>query len=115
MTLKINPPQSLKKKQESHKFSNDKNVKHDKKTFTDGANKHLPLEQELNEDVNLGKIYPWNDSSVRGDVTKLFNIRLSEPDWLKLKYLSDKTGDSMHSICLDVLIPAIHRRLKKKI
>jgi len=115
MPLKANPPNTLKKQPEPNFNLNlEKNLKEQKKEFVQEANKHSPIKEIISSGQgDSEKIYPWNTPSVREDVTKLFNIRLSEPDWLKLKYLSDQTNESMHAICLDILIPTMSRRLKK--
>ncbi len=84
-----------------------------RKDFVREANKHKPLE-EINQSQGTAQInYPWNESQVRNDVTRLFNLRLSEPDWLKLKFIADHTNQSMHALCLDVLIPSINKKIKK--
>lgn len=109
--MKLTPPNVQKKNlQQSNKIEKDS-----KKDFVDGAGKHIPLEDKnLEEKVSFrDPDYPWNQPGVRKDVTRLFNLRLSEPDWLKLKFISDKTDESMHTICLDVVIPAIARKLRK--
>lgn len=59
-------------------------------------------------------LYPWQDSNVRPDVTKVFNLRLPEDVYLKLKYLSEKQRRrSMQSICMDAIEPYIEQELKK--
>lgn len=55
--------------------------------------------------------YPWEEPGVREDVTKVFNLRLTEPYFLKLKYISDQTPDSMQQFCLSVLLPAIDTKI----
>lgn len=55
--------------------------------------------------------YPWDAPGVRVDVAKVFNLRLPEPDLLKLKYIAEHTPDSMQSFCLDVLLPAIDAKI----
>ncbi|RMF17007.1 MAG: hypothetical protein D6761_05225 [Candidatus Dadabacteria bacterium] len=57
--------------------------------------------------------FPWEDPAVRDDLLKVFNLRLPEPLYLKLKFLSDYSPRSMQQICLDALRPAIERELKK--
>lgn len=53
---------------------------------------------------------PWEDPYLRDDVTKLFNLRLSEKHYAMLKYLAEhQKKESMHSICLDVLEPMLER------
>ena len=113
MSIKISPPNKIKEHNERHIRANNKS----KKDFIRQANKHKPLQKKIlgknNIEHNKYQELPWNNPIVREDVTKMFNLRLSEPDWLKLKYISDNTKESMHSLCLDILIPAIHRKLKK--
>lgn len=59
-------------------------------------------------------LYPWQDPNVRPDVTKVFNLRLPEDVYLKLKYLSDKQRRrSMQTICQDAIEPYIEQELKK--
>ena len=58
------------------------------------------------------EIYPWEAPYVRNDVKKLFSLRLSEPEMLKLQYIHKKTGKSMHQICLDAVLPAIEEAIK---
>ncbi|MEM7662789.1 MAG: hypothetical protein AAF292_11105 [Pseudomonadota bacterium] len=56
--------------------------------------------------------YAWNDPSVRDDVTKVFNLRLSEATKLKLDFIG-KANRSAHQFCLDVLIPAIDDEIER--
>ena len=61
-------------------------------------------------DKNVGNdnVLPWEAPDVRPDITKVFNLRLPEDVYLKLKYLSDnQRRRSMQSICMDALEPAI--------
>lgn len=109
MPIKINPPAKIIYK------NTDQPIDISKKDFVQQANKHTPFKKEIlgQSNTETDQNLPWNNPMVREDVTRLFNLRLSEPDWLKLKYLSDITKESMQVICLDILIPSIHRRLKK--
>lgn len=66
--------------------------------------------------IKIKEPLPWEAPGVRDDVKKVYNIRLPEPYLLKLKYIAEHTPASMHSFCLDALIPAIDaeiERLKK--
>ncbi|NTW99365.1 MAG: hypothetical protein HGB35_05465 [Geobacteraceae bacterium] len=56
--------------------------------------------------------YPWEEAGVRKDVTKAFNLRLSEPYLLKLKYIAEHTPDSMQKFCLNLLEDAIDKKIK---
>ena len=59
-----------------------------------------------------GVVYPWNAPGVREDVVKIFNLRLSEPDFLKLKYLAEHLPNtSMQTICLEAVHEAIENKL----
>lgn len=58
------------------------------------------------------KRYPWNSPKVRDDLMKSFNLRLSEPYFLKLRYISERTQDSMRSFIIKVLKPAIDRKIE---
>lgn len=55
--------------------------------------------------------FPWENPRVREDLRKTFNLRFSEKDYVKLEYLSRLKKESMHKICLDVLIPHINKML----
>lgn len=57
--------------------------------------------------------YPWEDDKVRKDVIKPFNIRLSEPYLLKLKYIAEHTPDSMQKFCLTILHEAIDAKIEE--
>jgi hypothetical protein len=57
--------------------------------------------------------YPWEDDKVREDVIKPFNIRLSEPYLLKLKYIAEHTPDSMQKFCLTILHEAINAKIEE--
>ena len=54
---------------------------------------------------------PWEQPGVRADVLKLYNLRLTEPYLLKLKYIAEHTPDSMQKFCLDALLPVIDVRV----
>ena len=59
-------------------------------------------------------MHPWEAPGVRPDVNKVFNVRLPEDMFLKLKYLSEnQRRRSMQSICLDAIEPYIERELEK--
>jgi len=55
--------------------------------------------------------YPWEQESVREDVTKVYNLRLSEPDLLKLKYIAEHTPDSMQKFCINIIKKEIDRKI----
>ncbi len=56
---------------------------------------------------------PWESPSVREDVTKVFNLRIPEPLYLKLKFLAENTPKtSMHKVCLDSIEGVVEHELK---
>ena len=57
--------------------------------------------------------YPWENASVREDVTKVYNLRLSEPYLLKLKYIAEHTPDSMQKFCINVIEKEIDNKIKE--
>lgn len=58
-------------------------------------------------------VYPWEEESVREDVTKVYNLRLSEPYLLKLKYIAEHTPDSMQKFCLAAVEKEIDKKIKE--
>ena len=46
---------------------------------------------------------PWEAPYVREDVVKGYALRLSEPAYLKLKYVAEATGQSMNGLCRDAI------------
>lgn len=57
------------------------------------------------------EVYPWQEPHIRADVTKVYNLRLSEAYLLKLKYIAEHTPDSMQKFCLTVLEQAIDDKI----
>ena len=86
------------------------NLDEKKSEFIESANNKKEFVAELKKN---DASYPWGGNKVRDDLIKTFNIRLSEPDYLKLKYISEHTPESMHTFCLNAIIPAIENKIKK--
>lgn len=61
------------------------------------------------------EIYPWEAPEVREDVTKVYNLRLPEPYFLKLKYIAEHTPESMQTFCHKVLFPEIDKKIEELI
>ena len=57
-------------------------------------------------------LLPWERSDVRADVMKVFNLRLSEPDFLKLKYLAERKSKSINSVCVSLIKDFLDTELK---
>lgn len=54
------------------------------------------------------EILPWEEPGVREDVVKQYNLRLPEPDLLKLRYVVEKQrAKSINSYILNVLLPQL--------
>jgi hypothetical protein len=53
--------------------------------------------------------YPWQ--SARTDVQKLFNLRLPEKHLLMLRFIAERTPDTMQKFCLKHLLPAIEAKI----
>lgn len=59
----------------------------------------------------LRQRYPWEDPKLRQDVTRTFNLRLSEPLKVKLKWLSQQGPKSMHQIALEAVEETVERQI----
>ncbi len=57
--------------------------------------------------------YPWENTGVREDINKVYNLRLSEPYLLKLKYIAEHTPESMQKFCLNVIEKEIDKKIKE--
>lgn len=55
-------------------------------------------------------VYPWEAGGIREDVTKVYNLRLSEPYLLKLNYISEHTLTSIQKFCLAIIEKEIDRK-----
>ena len=57
---------------------------------------------------------PWEKPEVSERVLKSFNLRLSEPDFLKLKFVASESSDkSMHAFCTRIIMEEVERKLEK--
>ena len=57
-------------------------------------------------------VYPWEEPHVREDVNQAFSIRLPEPLYLKLKYISEQTGRSMNHMLTTLAEEMVEERLE---
>lgn len=55
--------------------------------------------------------FPWEAPRVREDVTKGYALRLPEPLYLKLKYVSKQTGTSMNQLCNEAVARLVEEEL----
>ena len=72
--------------------------------FLTGASGAIP-------EASPTETYPWQEPHIRADVTKVYNLRLSEAYLLKLKYIAEHTPDSMQKFCLNVIEQAIDEKI----
>lgn len=55
--------------------------------------------------------YPWTAPQVRQDVIKTVNLRLPEPLYIKLQYVSEKTRKSQQELIREGLLQVIDKEL----
>ena len=60
-------------------------------------------DSDYNNKTKIGEIYPWQDSTVRADVQKVFTVKLPEEYILKIKFISDKTNKSQQKIVREIV------------
>lgn len=70
-----------------------------------------PAEPTASEEPS--QTYPWQEPHVREDVKKGYALRLPEPLYLKLKYVSEETGRSMNELCNDAIEQAVEEQLQQ--
>jgi|GEM_PF-4925085 len=70
------------------------------------------VQQEQPKKVKVKARLPWEDPSVSPRVLKAFQLRLPEPDFLKLKYVVERSREkSIHSF----LSKIIQKEVKKEL
>lgn len=72
------------------------------------------LGAEASQEETKPEMMPWEDESLRDDVVKLYNLRLPEPVYVKLKWLAENSPDSMHTIAMQGVLKEMERRLKER-
>ncbi|KAA3606628.1 MAG: hypothetical protein DWQ06_01085 [Calditrichaeota bacterium] len=87
-----------------------KNTEEDQAKLDSFINAAKTSDKNSKKEVSVEN-FPWENPSIREDVKKQFILRLPEPHFLKLKFISEKTGKSMHKILIDSLIPTIDEEL----
>lgn len=65
------------------------------------------IRPEPTEPAEPEEIYPWEAKSVRCDVKKQIPLRISEPLFLKLTYISDCTPLSVNALCVEMIERAL--------
>lgn len=61
------------------------------------------------------KVFPWEEPHIREDVVKNLPLRLSEPLYLKLKYLAAHTPYSMNAFILEKVTEQIEAEVERLI
>jgi hypothetical protein len=74
---------------------------------TKGVSRRKPVAKER-------VTYPWEDPRVREDVAKVYNLRLPEPVHLQLKWLAERSPESMHEIAVKAVEAEVRRRIRKE-
>jgi hypothetical protein len=88
-------------------------LKSDLNAFLSGAEEKVSIKSEST--YYKGGNFPWEEQGVRDDVTKVYNLRLSEPYLLKLKYIAEHTPNSMQKFCLKIVHDAIDAEIERLI
>jgi len=78
--------------------------------FISGAEEKTTPKKEV---IKRKSTYPWESENVREDVKKPYNLRLSEPYLLKLKFISEHTPGSMQKFCMSVIEKEIDNKIKE--
>ena len=63
----------------------------------------------------MEEVYPWEEPHIREDVLKSLPLRLSEPLYLKLKYIATHTPYSMNSFILERITEEIEEEVARLI
>lgn len=70
-----------------------------------------PREEQEEKHQEAEQGYPWTAPQVRQDVIKTVNLRLPEPLYIKLQYVSEKTRKSQQELIREGLLQIIDREL----
>lgn len=83
--------------------------------FIEGANGAAPDPDEgsVPKKREYTKRYPWEHPKVREEIIKGYNLRIPEPYLLKLRFIAEKTPDSMQGFITKVLFQAIDKKIEE--
>jgi hypothetical protein len=76
-------------------------------------NENVAVEEESKNVENEKHQYPWQKPAVREDIDKSYAVPISEPDYLKLKFISQNTPYSMRKFCREVVSKAINEKINE--
>lgn len=84
-------------------------------SFISGAEQETGADEaeEDSSSSSSAERYPWNEPHVRPDVKQSYPLRMKEPLYLKLKYVSKQTGRSMNEICNEAVRRAVEEELNR--
>lgn len=105
----------MKSKTPLKKVTPDRGLEYQKarEDFLSEADKKSLSEAKIVEEEENEISFPWQEPGVSERVLKSFNLRLPEPDFMKLKFVASRSPDkSMHSFCARVVMEAVKRQLK---
>ena len=85
------------------------NIEKERENFIAGADN-----KKKSKILAKNEVLPWNKNEVNERVIKTFNIRMTEPDFLKLKYVVELTNSkSTHAFCTKIIQDEIARHLSQ--
>lgn len=108
------PPKKLspEKKKAAAAFINAAEADEPEARALEEKEEHLPERRRQRRTApQAPKVYPWEEPHVREDVNQAFSIRLPEPLYLKLKYISEQTGRSMNHMLKTLAEEMVEERL----
>lgn len=76
--------------------------------FIDGARKPR---QSIPRKAVAKEAPPWEADSVREDVIKSVNLRLPEPIYIMLQFVSSKTRTSQQELIREALVPSLNQKV----
>lgn len=84
-------------------------------------------EEEILADQKINQVLPWKESQVREDHKVCYNVRLPEPLYLKIEWLSKQSaldenqnqikrkGASLHSFIIEGISESVEKKVKKRL
>ena len=71
----------------------------------------IPTPIQETKTANKDISEPWDNANER--IIKGVNLRLTEPQWMKLRYITDNTPFSIQKFIMSILEPAIEKKLNE--
>ena len=108
-TLSAKPPIA-----KQSKNNNDLEKKEQEMNFINEGWVTLPSPANLQAATPSAIAIAWAIDNARDDVFKIFNVRLSEPLFLKLKHIAQLQKSSTNSICVALIQDFVDKEWRKK-